>query len=259
MLLAVDIGNTNIVLGVYNGTKLSHHWRINTDHHKTTDEYGILIKSLLDTDEIGLKKIKSVIISCVVPPLLTVFEEISRNFFNVRPIIVNHNTKTGIKICYKNPSEVGADRIVNAVAAYHEFGGPVIIIDFGTATTFCVVSAKGEYLGGVIVPGITISAEALFARAAKLPAVELIKPKNIIGKDTVSSMQSGIIYGYAGMIDAIVERIKSETKFRNPMVIATGGLSGLIAPETKSIKEIKLFLTLEGLRLIYKLIYKKNR
>ncbi len=255
MLLAVDIGNTNIVLGVYNGKKLSHHWRINTDHHKTTDEYGILIKSLLDSDELGLKKIKSVIISCVVPPLLTVFEEISRNYFNVRPMIVNHNTKTGIKICYKNPLEVGADRIVNAAAAYHEFGGPVIIIDFGTATTFCVVSAKGEYLGGVIVPGITISAEALFARAAKLPAVELIKPKNIIGKDTVSSMQSGIIYGYAGMIDAIIERIKSETRFRNPMVIATGGLSGLIAPETKSIKEIKPFLTLEGLRLIYK----KNR
>ncbi len=255
MLLAVDIGNTNIVLGVYNGKKLSHHWRINTDHHKTTDEYGILIKSLLDSDELALKKIKSVIISCVVPPLLTVFDEISRDFFNVRPIIVNHKTKTGIKICYKNPSEVGADRIVNAAAAYHEFGGPVIIIDFGTATTFCVVSAKGEYLGGVIVPGITISAEALFKRAAKLPAVELIKPKNIIGNDTVSSMQSGIIYGYAGMIDAIVERIKSETKFRNPMVIATGGLSKLIAPETKSIKEINPFLILDGLRLIYE----KNR
>jgi type III pantothenate kinase len=255
MLLAVDIGNTNIVLGVYNGKNLSHHWRINTDHHKTTDEYGILIKLLLDSDELGFKKIKSVIISCVVPPLLTVFEEISKDYFNVRPIIVDHKTKTGIKICYKNPSEVGADRIVNAVAAYHEFGGPVIIIDFGTATTFCIVSSKGEYLGGVIAPGVTISAEALFERASKLPAVELIKPKTVIGKDTVSSMQSGIIYGYAGMIDAIVERIKSEIRFRNPMVIATGGLSGLIVPETKSIKEIKPFLTLEGLRLIYK----KNR
>ncbi|MBI5042562.1 MAG: type III pantothenate kinase [Nitrospirae bacterium] len=251
MLLAVDIGNTNIVLGVYNGKKLSHHWRIDTDRHKTADEYRMLIKSLLDLDELGLKKIKSVIISCVVPPLLTVFEEISKNYLNVRPIIVNHKTKTGIKICYKNPSEVGADRIVNAVAAYHEFGGPVIIIDFGTATTFCVVSSKGEYLGGVIVPGITISAEALFEKAAKLPAVELIKPKSVIGKDTISSMQSGIIYGYAGMVDAIVERIKKETGYKNPMIVATGGLSGLIAPETKSIKKIMPLLTLDGLRLIY--------
>ena len=168
--------------------------------------------------------------------MLAVFEEALKRYFKVRPIIVNHKTSTGIKICYTNPKEVGADRIVNAVAAYHEFGGPVIIIDFGTATTFCIVSSKGEYLGGVIAPGVTISAEALFERASKLPAVELIKPKTIIGKDTVSSMQSGIIYGHAGMVDAIVERIKAEMKWKNPMVIATGGLVELIAPETKTIK-----------------------
>ncbi len=251
MLLAIDIGNTNIVLGVFNGKNLLYHWRINTEHHKTSDEYGILINALLDSSKIDLKKIKSIIVSCVVPLLLTVFEEISKRYFNVRPLVVNHKTKTGIKICYNNPTEVGADRIVNATAAYNEFGGPVIIIDFGTATTFCVVSAKGEYLGGVIVPGIMISAEALFKRAAKLPPVELIKPKNIIGKDTVSSTQSGIIYGYAGLVDAIVERIKAEIRFKNPMIVATGGLSGLIAPETKSIKKIMPFLTLDGLRLIY--------
>ncbi len=251
MLLAVDIGNTNIVLGVYKNKKLLHHSRIATHPHRTSEEYGILIKSLLDTDRIDIKKIKGLIVSCVVPPLLTVFEEALKRYFKVRPIIVNHKTSTGIKICYTNPKEVGADRIVNAVAAYHEFGGHVIIIDFGTATTFCAVSAKGEYLGGVIVPGITISAEALFARAAKLPAVELIRPERVIGKDTISSMQSGIIYGYAGMVDAIVERIKAEMKWKNPMVIATGGLVELIAPETKTIKKIRPSLTLEGLRLIY--------
>ncbi|MFZ3090337.1 MAG: type III pantothenate kinase [Nitrospirota bacterium] len=251
MLLAIDIGNTNIVLGVYENKKLLHHSRINTHPHRTSDEYRILIKSLLNSDSIDTKKIKGLIVSCVVPPLLTVFEDALKRYFKVRPIIVNHKTSTGIKICYTNPKEVGADRIVNAVAAYHEFGGPVIIIDFGTATTFCIVSSKGEYLGGVIAPGVTISAEALFERASKLPAVELIKPKTIIGKDTVSSMQSGIIYGHAGMVDAIVERIKAEMKWKNPMVIATGGLVELIAPETKTIKKIRPSLTLEGLRLIY--------
>ncbi|MEK6681716.1 MAG: type III pantothenate kinase [Nitrospirota bacterium] len=251
MLLAIDIGNTNIVLGVYENKKLLHHSRINTHPHRTSDEYRILIKSLLNSDSIDTKKIKGLIVSCVVPPLLAVFEEALKRYFKVRPIIVNHKTSTGIKICYTNPKEVGADRIVNAVAAYHEFGGPVIIIDFGTATTFCIVSSKGEYLGGVIAPGVTISAEALFERASKLPAVELIKPKTIIGKDTVSSMQSGIIYGHAGMVDAIVERIKAEMKWKNPMVIATGGLVELIAPETKTIKKIRPSLTLEGLRLIY--------
>lgn len=251
MLLAIDIGNTNIVLGVYENKKLLHHSRINTHPHRTSDEHRILIKSLLNSDSIDIKKIKGIIISCVVPPLLAVFEEALKRYFKVRPIIVNHKTSTGIKICYTNPKEVGADRIVNAVAAYHEFGGPVIIIDFGTATTFCAVSAKGEYFGGVVVPGITISAEALFARAAKLPAVELIRPERVIGKDTISSMQSGIIYGYAGMVDAIVERIKAEMKWKNPMVIATGGLVELIAPETKTIKKIRPSLTLDGLRLIY--------
>lgn len=255
MLLAVDIGNTNIVLGVHENKKLLHHSRINTYPHRTSDEYRILIKSLLNSVSIDIKKIKGIIISCVVPPLLAVFEDALKRYFKIRPIIVNHKTSTGIKICYTNPKEVGADRIVNAAAAYHEFGGPVIIIDFGTATTFCVVSAKGEYLGGVIVPGITISAEALFARAAKLPAVELIKPERVIGKDTISSMQSGIIYGYAGLVDAIVERIKAEMKWKKPMVIATGGLVELIAPESKTIKRVEPFLTLEGLRLIYE----KNR
>lgn len=251
MLLAIDIGNTNIVLGVYENKKLLHHSRINTHPHRTSDEYRILIKSLLNSDGIDAKKIKGIIISSVVPPLLAVFVDALKRYFRIRPIIVNHKTRTGIKICYTNPREVGADRIVNAAAAYHEFGGPVIIIDFGTATTFCAVSSKGEYLGGVIVPGITISAEALFARAAKLPAVELIKPERVIGKDTVSSMQSGIIYGYAGLVDTIVERIKAEMKWRNPMVTATGGLVELIAPETKTIKKIRPSLTLDGLRLIY--------
>lgn len=251
MLLAIDIGNTNIVLGVFKGDKLLQHWRLSTSPYRTADEYGSLIKGLFSSSKIEAEGIDGVAVSCVVPPLLTVFEEVVRRYFNSVPLIVSTDIDTGLKIRYDNPKEIGADRIVNAVAAFHLYGGPVIIVDFGTATTFCSVTAEGEYLGGVIAPGVAISAEALFQRAAKLPKVELSRPKSIMGRDTVSAMQSGIIFGYASLVDGVIERMKNELGIE-PHVIATGGLAGLIAPETKSIKDIRPSLTLEGLRILYK-------
>ncbi len=251
MLLAIDIGNTNIVLGVFKGDRLLQHWRLSTNPYRTADEYGSLIKGLFSSSKIKAEGIDGVAVSCVVPPLLTVFEEVVLRYFNSAPLIVSTDIDTGLKIRYDNPKEIGADRIVNAVAAFHLYGGPVIIVDFGTATTFCAVTAEGEYLGGVIAPGVAISAEALFQRAAKLPKVELSRPKSIMGRDTVSAMQSGIIFGYASLVDGIIERMKDELGIE-PHVIATGGLAGLIAPETKTIKDIRPSLTLEGLKILYK-------
>lgn len=251
MILVFDVGNTNIVLGVYEGEELLNSWRMSTDRNKTSDEYGVLISQLFDYNGLKLTDVESVIISSVVPPLMYSLQAMSIKYCNKEPLIIGPGIKTGMNIKYDNPKEVGADRIVNAVAAYEKYGGPIIVVDFGTATTFCAISKEGDYLGGVISPGIKISSEALFQRAAKLPKVELVKPKNIICKNTVNSMQSGIIYGYVGLVDYIVERMKTELNNEVKSVIATGGLSTLIASESKTIDTIDKLLTLEGLRIIY--------
>lgn len=252
MLLAIDIGNTNVVLGVFDKEKLVENWRVGTDTQITPDEYAMIFKDLFGFVGLEFKQITGVIISTVVPPLLPVMIEMSHKYFRLEPMVVTHEIKTGIKMRYDNPKEVGADRIVNAAAAYKLYGGPIIIVDFGTATTFCAVTKSGEYLGGAITPGVKISAEALFQRASKLPRVELAKPAKVIGSDTISAMQSGIIYGYAGLVDGIVERMKKELSME-AKVIATGGLAELVSPETKTIQEIKPHLTLEGLRLLYEI------
>ena len=252
MLLAIDIGNTNVVLGVFDRERLVENWRVGTNTQITPDEYAMIFKDLFGFAGLDFKQITGVIISTVVPPLLPVMIEMSHKYFRLEPMVVTHEIKTGIKMRYDNPKEVGADRIVNAAAAYKLYGGPIIIVDFGTATTFCAVTENGEYLGGAITPGVKISAEALFQRASKLPRVELAKPPKVIGADTISAMQSGIIYGYAGLVDGIVERMKKELSME-AKVVATGGLAELVSPETKTIQEIKPHLTLEGLRLLYEI------
>ncbi|MDO9585815.1 MAG: type III pantothenate kinase, partial [Syntrophales bacterium] len=246
MLLVIDVGNTDTVLGVYDGDELVHDWRIRTNAGHTVDEYGILIYNLYKASRISSRAVRDIIISCVVPPMLNIFDDFCLKYFNVKPIIVGPGIKTGMPIFYDNPKEVGADRIVNAVAAFAKYKRELIVVDFGTATTFDYISPRGEYMGGCIAPGIMISTEALFDRAAKLPRVELSKPKSIIAKDTVSSMQAGIMYGYAGLVDGIVERMRMETG-SNPLVVATGGLAKVIAPETKTIEVVEDMLTLEGL------------
>ena len=252
MLLVIDVGNTNTVLGVYENEVLVHDWRIRTVADHTIDEYGTLIYNLYKTSKISSRStITDIIISCVVPPMLNILEPLCEKYFNLKPLIVGPGVKTGMPIYYDNPKEVGADRIVNAVAAYDRYKRDLIIVDFGTATTFDYVSPKGEYMGGCIAPGIMIASEALFERAANLPRVALSKPKSIIAKDTVSSMQAGIVYGYAGLVDGIVQRMKAEVK-GNPTVVATGGLAKVVAPETKTIEAIDDMLTLEGLHIIYK-------
>lgn len=251
MILVCDVGNTNIVLGVYEGKNILKAWRISTDRHKTSDEYGVSIKQLFEYGDLDIEKVESVIISSVVPTIMHALENMSRRYFKKEAIIIGPGIKTGINIKYDNPKEVGADRIVNAVAAYEKFGGSIIIVDFGTATTFCAISEEGDYLGGVIAPGIVISAEALFEKASKLPRVELIKPERVLNKNTVNSMQSGIIYGYVGMVDFLVEKMEQELGIVSREVIATGGLASVIASESKKITKIEKMLTLEGLRLIY--------
>ena len=253
MLLAIDVGNSNTVIGLYDKDTLLHDWRVRTEVDSTVDEYGMLILNLYRTAEINLKTIKSlkdIIISCVVPPMLNILEPLCEKYFKIKPLIVGPGIKTGMPIYYDNPKEVGADRIVNAVAAHEKYEDNLIIVDFGTATTFDYVTKKGEYMGGCIAPGIIISSEALFERASKLPRVEFSKPKSIIAKDTVSSIQAGIMFGYAGLVDGIVGRMKAEAK-SNSTVIATGGVAKNIAPETKSIDVVDNMLTLEGLRIIY--------
>jgi type III pantothenate kinase len=252
MIMVFDIGNTNMVIGVYEDETLITHWRLRTDTLKTCDEYGMLLKSLFDYACLDMRNITAVVLSSVVPTLMMELEWMSRKFFSCRPLIVGPGTRTGLAIKYDNPREVGADRVVNAVSAIHKYGGPLIIIDFGTATTFCVVNEKGEYLGGAIAPGIQSSTEALVSRAAKLPRVELLKPKKLIGRNTVSSMQAGIMYGFVGQVEGIVHRMKKEMG-NEPRVVATGGLAAVIARETDVIDTIDDFLTLEGLRLIYEL------
>jgi len=250
LLLVIDAGNTNIVLGIYDGEQLLRNWRISTDKSKSADEYGILFNNLLVLTGIGLANITDIIISSVVPTLTGVLERLSRNYFGIKPHLVGPGIKTGMPIHYDNPKEVGADRIVNAVAGYEKFKTSLIIVDFGTATTFDYVNGKGEYCGGAIAPGLMISMEALFQKASKLPWVEIVKPPGVIAKNTVNSMQAGIYYGYVGLVDEIVGRIKRECR-ENPKVIATGGLAGLIAPESKTIDAVEEYLTLEGLRILY--------
>ncbi len=250
MLLVFDMGNSNIVIGIYEKDKLKYNWRIATDRQKTADEYGILVKSLFDHENIPYKNIDGIAISSVVPPLMPTLCSMTEKYFHLKPLVVGPGIKTGINIKMENPREVGADRIVNAVAAHSIYGGPLIIVDFGTATTFCAVSAEGDYLGGAIAPGIGISTEALFQRAAKLPRVEMIRPKSIIGKDTVTSMHSGIFYGFVGQVDGIVSRMVLHFKDA-PTVVATGGFASLIYQESQTIDHIHPFLILEGLRIIY--------
>ncbi|MEW6410653.1 MAG: type III pantothenate kinase [Nitrospirota bacterium] len=259
MLLAVDIGNTNIVVGVFKGDLLKASWRLSTKMHITSDEYGILMTELLSIKEIKKEDIHDAIVSSVVPPLTPVIENTLKKYYGVKPLIVSSSINTGLNICYKNPDEVGADRIVNAVAVYTLYGGPAIIVDFGTATTFCVISQNAEYIGGVIMPGLTISAEALWNKASRLTRVSLEKPDMIIGDTTVKSMQSGILLGHVGAVDRIIEEIKFELSNRwgenLPHIIATGGFAELIVPLSRYIKIVKPSLTLEGLRIIYE----KNR
>ena len=251
MLLVFDIGNTNMVLGVYDGKALIRDWRINTDLNKTSDEYGVLINNLFDASEIPLTFINDIIISSVVPAVMHSLENFCKKYCNINPLIVGPGIKTGLNIKYYDPKMVGADRIVNAVSAISKYKTPLIIIDFGTATTYCAISESGEYLGGSISPGVKISSEALFQNASKLPRVELIKPDVTICKDTVSAMQAGIIYGYAGQVEKIVTLMKEELGDENTTVIATGGLANLICSETDVIDVVDSNLSLEGLRLIH--------
>ena len=255
MILLVDVGNTNIVLGVHNGQEYIASWRISSDGNKTSDEYSIQVMQLFNVSEIDPKEIKGVIVSSVVPNIMHSLENMLRKCFCHEPIIVGPGIKTGINIKYDNPKEVGADRIVNAVAAHEIYKKSAIIIDFGTATTFCALRKNGDYLGGCICPGIRISADALFERAAKLPRVELEVPKTIICKSTVTSMQAGILFGYIGQVEYIVKKMKEEIKNsknkEEPLVIATGGLANLIAKQIDFIDIVDSDLTLEGLKILY--------
>jgi len=250
MILVIDVGNSHNVIGLFSNEKLLAHWRIRTEWNRTADEYWVLIKEFIIQNKVDTETINDIVISCVVPPLIPVLKEMAQKYFSCKPLIVEPGIKTGISILYRNPAEVGADRIVNSVAAYEKYGGPIIIVDFGTATTFDAVSQKGQYLGGVIFPGIQISMEALFNNAARLPRVELIVPDQVIGRSTVESIQSGAVHGFVGMIDAIVQKFRGELG-KKAKVIATGGIVEWIAGQAESIDVIDPFLTLEGLRIIY--------
>jgi type III pantothenate kinase len=251
MLLTFDVGNTNVVMGVYKENQLLTNWRMATDHSKSADELGIFITQLFKYENLKIDEVQDIIISSVVPHVMYSLLHMAQKYFDKEAIVIGPGIKTGMNIKYDNPRQVGADRIVNAVAGFKKYGGPLIIIDFGTATTFCAVSEKCEYLGGSILPGIKISADALYERAAKLTRVELIKPDRVICKNTTQSVQAGIIYGYVGSVDYIVGKMKQELGSNDVKVIATGGLSTLIASESKEIDVVDKFLTLDGLNFIY--------
>jgi type III pantothenate kinase len=251
MLLAIDIGNSNVVLGLFQDQTLINHWRLATDRTKTADELGLLITSLLRLAGIEPTRVTDLILSSVVPALTPVFKNMAQSYFHHLPLMVSPELDTGLKISYHDPPELGSDRLVNAAAAYARYDTTLIIVDFGTATTFGAVTQAGEYLGGAIAPGLGIAADALFSRTAKLPWVELTRPKAVIGRDTVSSIQSGLIYGYAGLTDGIITRMQGELAHK-PLVIATGGLAPLIAPESRTIQEVRPFLTLEGLEFLHR-------
>ena len=250
MILVIDVGNTNIVFGVYRGQDLLQHWRLSTDQTATEDEYGLMMVQALSISGYEVKEIEGVIISSVVPPLMPVLEKICSRYLQREPLVVGPGIKTGLNIRYEDPREVGADRIVNAVAAIERYGTPLLVVDFGTATTFDYIDQKGQYIGGAITPGIGISTEALYQKAAKLPRIELAAPKSVIGRNTVQSMQAGIIHGFAGQVDGIVRKVKMEYD-QNIKVIATGGYADLIAAESTEIDQVDSLLTLHGLRLIY--------
>ncbi|XYY59880.1 type III pantothenate kinase [Bacillus velezensis] len=250
MLLVIDVGNTNTVIGVYHDGELEYHWRIETSRHKTEDEFGMSLRSLFEHSGLMFEQIEGIIISSVVPPIMFSLERMCTKYFHIEPQVVGPGMKTGLNIKYDNPKEVGADRIVNAVAAIQQYGAPLIVVDFGTATTYCYIDENKQYMGGAIAPGITISTEALYSRAAKLPRIEIARPDNIIGKNTVSAMQSGILFGYVGQVEGIVKRMKWQAT-QEPKVIATGGLASLIANESDCIDIVDPFLTLKGLEIIY--------
>jgi type III pantothenate kinase len=254
MLLAIDVGNTNIVLGVFDGATLVHGWRLQTLRERTSDELALLVDGLFAHDRIDHARIRGVILSSVVPPLTGTIGLMAERFFGVKPVVVEPGVNTGMPIRYENPSEVGADRIVNGIAAWERFGGaggrPMIVVDFGTATTLDAISARGEYLGGAICPGVTISADALFQRAARLPRIDVRKPKTVVGRTTVGAMESGLFYGYVGMVEGLVRRMDAELG-GNAICVATGGLADVIAPETALIHHVDPDLTLHGLRLVW--------
>lgn len=251
MLLAIDAGNTNTLLGIYHGKKLIHHWRIKTDRDRMPDEYGMVILDFFRHADIPDTAINGICLASVVPPLEKIFSRMVERYFPDTPLlIVNHKIDTGVKLKVDEPAGVGADRIIDALAAHQLYGGPACIIDLGTATTFDAISAEGDYLGGAITPGITIAADALFQRTAKLPHVELVPPPDVIGKNTVQAIQSGLLFGYVGMIEGMVARFRAELG-DNMKVIATGGLARTIAAETTVIDHISPWLTLEGLRLVW--------
>ena len=250
MLLVIDAGNTNITLGVFEGEDLIAQWRMVTDHDKGGDEYAADLRNLFESTNVDLGNIHAVVIASVVPPLDQTLKQMVQESFQLTPLFVNHSLDTGLKILYDSPVDVGADRIVDAVAAATKYGAPCIVVDFGTATTFNAVNAAGEYLGGVIAPGLMISAEALFLRAAKLPRVEIKPPEKVIGSSTVGAIQSGLYHGYAGLVDGVLEKMIAEMNTK-PRVIATGGLAPLIANASKFIEKVDSTLTLDGLRLVY--------
>ena len=250
MLFVIDIGNTNSTLGVFKGRELCAQWRLSTNRNQTADEYGILTRNLFALDGIRADQIKAIMVSSVVPTLNPVVEEMAERYFHLKPYVLGPGTRTGMAIHYDNPQEVGADRIADSVAAFEKYGGPCIVVDFGTAITFDAISEKGEYLGGVIAPGIGISAEALFARAARLPRVEIREPERVIGTNTVSSMQSGLFYGSVGLVDGVLDRLCAVLGPKT-RVVATGGQALLVASASKYKPPVDSALTLEGLRIIY--------
>ncbi|MBT5027442.1 MAG: type III pantothenate kinase [Nitrospinaceae bacterium] len=250
MLLVIDVGNSNNVIGLFSDKELLSHWRIRTEWNRTADEYWVLFKEFILSNHVEIDDIDDIVIACVVPSLVPVLQEMARKYFSCDPLVVGPGIKTGISILYRNPAEVGADRIVNSVAAFEKYGGPLIIVDFGTATTFDVVSKKGEYLGGIIFPGIQISLEALFKNTAKLPRIDMQVPDKVIGKSTVESIRSGAVYGFAGMIENLVLQIKKELG-TNAYVVATGGIVEWVSSKTNVIDMLDPFLTLDGLRIIY--------
>lgn len=253
MLLVIDIGNTNLVLGIFEGQDLKHSWRVSTRRDRTSDEYAVLCWNLFRLGRIPLSEVDAIVISSVVPPLNECFDEMARKYFHVEPIFVEPEEQKLMPVVYNPPFEVGSDRIVNAIAAYQMFGGPAIILDFGTATTFDAVSGDGTYLGGIIAPGIGISAEALFARAAKLPRIEIKRPARTIGDSTVGSMQSGLYYGYVGLVEGILKRMRAE--LGEATVTATGGFARLIGEATEGIDRIEENLTVYGLKIYYDRVY----
>jgi type III pantothenate kinase len=252
MLLAIDIGNTNITLGLYEGTDLGPRWRIRTIHDKMPDEYGILLEQLFRHRGYRLDQVTGVALASVVPPLTPTFQQVCWAYLEQGPLVVGVGVKTGVRVRYENPREVGADRVADAAAARAMYGAPACVVDFGTATTFDAVSAEGDYLGGAIAPGIGIAAQALFERTAKLPRVELTRPPSAIGRNTVHSMQSGLLFGYVGLVEGMVARFKAQLGHQT-CVVATGGLAEIVARETEVIDVVDPWLTLHGLRIIYEL------